>query len=90
MFVAVGRHPNTDDLGLETVGVQLDEHGFVKVDKRLKTNVEGIWAAGDIRGGPLFTHTSWDDYRILLSQMTGDGGARRTGSFRMRSSPTPS
>jgi len=72
LFVATGRVPNTDDLGLETLGILTDHHGNVKVDKRLATNVEGIWAAGDIRGGPLFTHTSWDDYRILLSQMTGD------------------
>jgi pyruvate/2-oxoglutarate dehydrogenase complex dihydrolipoamide dehydrogenase (E3) component len=67
VFVAVGRHLNTDDLGLETMGVSL------KVDKTLATNVKGIWAAGDIRGGPMFTHTSWDDYRILLSQIAGDG-----------------
>jgi pyruvate/2-oxoglutarate dehydrogenase complex dihydrolipoamide dehydrogenase (E3) component len=73
VFVAVGRRPNTDDLGLETVGVERDAHGYVKIDKRLATNVAGIWAAGDIRGGPQFTHTSWDDYRILVSQMTGDG-----------------
>ncbi len=72
LFVATGRVPNTDDLGLETVGVLQDDHGNVKVDARLATNVEGLWAAGDIRGGPLFTHTSWDDHRILLSQMTGD------------------
>jgi pyruvate/2-oxoglutarate dehydrogenase complex dihydrolipoamide dehydrogenase (E3) component len=73
VFAATGRSPNTDDLGLETVGVETNPHGFVKVDKRLATNVPGIWAAGDIRGGPLFTHTSWDDYRILRSQMSGDG-----------------
>ncbi|HWY48691.1 MAG TPA: FAD-dependent oxidoreductase, partial [Bryobacteraceae bacterium] len=73
VFAATGRTPNTDDLGLETVGVETDQHGFVKIDRRLATNVPGIWAAGDIRGGPLFTHTSWDDYRILLSQISGDG-----------------
>jgi pyruvate/2-oxoglutarate dehydrogenase complex dihydrolipoamide dehydrogenase (E3) component len=73
VFVATGRTPNTDDLGLETVGVEMDEHGCVKVDKRLATNVPGIWASGDIRGGPMFTHTSWDDYRILGSQLAGDG-----------------
>jgi pyruvate/2-oxoglutarate dehydrogenase complex dihydrolipoamide dehydrogenase (E3) component len=73
VFLATGRTPNTDDLGLEAVGVETDMHGYVKVDQRLATNVPGIWAAGDIRGGPLFTHTSWDDYRILLSQMAGDG-----------------
>ena len=73
IFVAVGRKPNTDDLGLETVGVNLDERGYVQVDTRLATNVTGVWAAGDVRGGPQFTHTSWDDFRILQSQMLGDG-----------------
>jgi pyruvate/2-oxoglutarate dehydrogenase complex dihydrolipoamide dehydrogenase (E3) component len=72
VFVAVGRKPNTRDLGLETVGVETDSLGYIKAGPRLETNVEGIWAAGDIRGGPLFTHTSWDDYRILLSQIAGD------------------
>jgi pyruvate/2-oxoglutarate dehydrogenase complex dihydrolipoamide dehydrogenase (E3) component len=73
VFLATGRKPNTDDLGLETVGVETSPHGFAKIDKRLATNIPGIWAAGDIRGGPMFTHTSWDDYRILLSQISGDG-----------------
>ena len=73
LFVATGRRPNTDDLGLETVGVKTSEHGLVEVDNRLATNVQGIWAAGDIRGGPMFTHTAWDDYRILQSQLVGDG-----------------
>ena len=72
LFVAVGRKPNTDDLGLESVGVKIDERGIVEVDERLATNVEGVWAAGDIRGGFQFTHTAWDDYRILESQMIGD------------------
>src|SRR6516164_5784400 len=73
LFVATGRRPNTDDLGLETVGVKASEHGLVEVDNRLATNVQGIWAAGDIRGGPMFTHTAWDDYRILQSRLVGDG-----------------
>ncbi|MGI8788846.1 MAG: mercuric reductase [Pyrinomonadaceae bacterium] len=72
LFVATGRKPNTDDLGLETVGVNVDKRGIVKVDERLSTNIEGIRAAGDIRGGYQFTHTAWDDYRIIESQMTGD------------------
>ena len=72
LFVAVGRRPNTDDLGLETIGVEVDEAGIVRVDERLATGVEGVWAAGDIRGGPMFTHTSWDDFRILESQLAGD------------------
>jgi pyruvate/2-oxoglutarate dehydrogenase complex dihydrolipoamide dehydrogenase (E3) component len=73
IFLAAGRQPNTDDLGLETVGVKTSKEGFVKVDDRLATSVSGVWAAGDIRGGPMFTHTSWDDYRILESQLSGDG-----------------
>ena len=77
VFLATGRKPNTDDLGLETVGVQTDQHGYVKVDRRLATNIEGIWAAGDAHVGPQFTHTSWDDHRILMSQIVGDG-ARTT------------
>lgn len=71
-FVATGRKANTDDLGLETVGVETDERGIVKVNEKLETNVEGIWAAGDIRGGFQFTHTAWDDHRVIESQMIGD------------------
>lgn len=72
LFVATGRLPNTDDLGLENIGLETSK-GIIEVDERLATPIEGIWAAGDIRGGPMFTHTSWDDHRILLSQMAGDG-----------------
>jgi pyruvate/2-oxoglutarate dehydrogenase complex dihydrolipoamide dehydrogenase (E3) component len=72
VFVAAGRRPNTDDLGLETVGLRLAKDGTVPVNELLATRVRGIWAAGDVRGGPLFTHTSWDDFRILESQMLGD------------------
>ena len=73
VFVATGRRPNTDPLGLETIGIEVTEDGIVKANEHLATNVKGIWAAGDIRGGPMFTHTSWDDYRVLMSQLTGDG-----------------
>jgi len=72
LFVAAGRKPNTDDLGLDTVGVTASR-GIVAADDRLSTNVPGIWVAGDIRGGPMFTHTAWDDYRILDSQLAGAG-----------------
>lgn len=77
LFVATGRVPNTNDLSLETVGVETDDKGVIKVDEKLGTNIRGVWAIGDVRGGAMFTHTSWDDHRILLSQMTGDG-ARTT------------
>src|SRR5207248_2159410 len=70
---AVGRTPNTDDLSIDSVGVKLTDRGNVEVNERLQTSVPGIWAVGDIRGGPLFTHTAWDDARILKSQMIGDG-----------------
>ena len=73
LFIATGRRPNTDDLGLENVGLETTEKGIVEADERLKTSVEGIWVGGDIRGGPQFTHTSYDDFRVLLSQMVGDG-----------------
>ena len=72
LFLATGRKPNTDDLGLENVGLEASE-GIVEVDERLATAVEDIWVAGDIRGGPMFTHTAYDDHRILLSQIAGDG-----------------
>ena len=73
VFLAVGRKPNTDDLGLDTVGVEVSDKGIVEVDARLATSTTGVFAAGDIRGGPMFTHTSWDDYRILASQLLADG-----------------
>jgi pyruvate/2-oxoglutarate dehydrogenase complex dihydrolipoamide dehydrogenase (E3) component len=58
---------------LETVGVTVSTHGIVQADARLATSVKDIWVAGDSRGGSQFTHTSWDDHRILLSQIAGDG-----------------
>ena len=61
------------NLGLETIGVKVSDRGIIETDKRLAASVDGVWAAGDIRGGPMFTHTAWDDYRVLMSQMTGDG-----------------
>ncbi len=73
LFVATGRHPNTGDLGLETVRVEVTDKGFVKANARLSTSVQGVWVAGDIRGGPMYTHTAWDDHRVLESQIAGDG-----------------
>lgn len=72
LFVATGRQANTDDLGLETVHLKTSRDGFLEVNRRLASRVRGIWAAGDVRGGPMFTHTSWDDHRVLLSQLAGD------------------
>ena len=78
VFFATGRTPNTEDLSLETVGIKVCDRGIVEANDRLETNVEGVWVAGYIRGGPMFTHTSWDDYRILLSQLAGDGSRTRS------------
>jgi pyruvate/2-oxoglutarate dehydrogenase complex dihydrolipoamide dehydrogenase (E3) component len=73
LFVATGRRPNTDDLGLETIGLAPRSDGTLAVDERLATPIPGVWAAGDVRGGAMYTHTSWDDHRVLHSQLTGSG-----------------
>ncbi|NPD66900.1 mercuric reductase [Lichenicola cladoniae] len=72
LLVATGRRPNTDDLGLETLGVATDQHGMIEVDERLATTVAGVWAAGDIRGGPAFTHTAYADSKVIHDQIVGD------------------
>ncbi len=73
LLVATGRRPNTDDLGLDHVGIDPDNDGFIPVDDRLRTGASGIYALGDVTGGPAFTHTSYDDHRILASDLLGDG-----------------
>jgi pyruvate/2-oxoglutarate dehydrogenase complex dihydrolipoamide dehydrogenase (E3) component len=79
LFLAAGRQPNTDELGLESVNIRPDENGIIKVDEQLRTPERGLWAAGDIRGGPAFTHTAYDDFRVLRSQFLGDSSDRRGG-----------
>jgi pyruvate/2-oxoglutarate dehydrogenase complex dihydrolipoamide dehydrogenase (E3) component len=69
VLLAVGRRPNTDDLGLDKAGVLLDEHGYVKVDDQLRTNVPGIWALGDCNGKGAFTHTSYNDFEIVAANL---------------------
>jgi|SRR5215472_8224822 len=68
-LLAMGRRPNTDDLGLETAGVAVDERGFITVDDSLRTNVPGIWALGDCNGRGGFTHTSYNDYEIVAGNL---------------------
>jgi pyruvate/2-oxoglutarate dehydrogenase complex dihydrolipoamide dehydrogenase (E3) component len=72
LLVATGRRPNADDLGLEKAGVETDERGFVRVNSRLETNVPGIWAIGDVKGGPAFTHISYNDYQIVYGNLIDD------------------
>jgi pyruvate/2-oxoglutarate dehydrogenase complex dihydrolipoamide dehydrogenase (E3) component len=69
LLVATGRRPNTDDLGLDAAGVETDTRGFIKVNSRLETSVPGIWALGDVKGGPAFTHISYDDYQIVYGNL---------------------
>ncbi|SDC01690.1 FAD-containing oxidoreductase [Paraburkholderia lycopersici] len=75
LLFATGRLPNTDDLGLETAGVECDAHGLIAVDGQLRTRVEGIWALGDVNGRGAFTHTSYDDFQIVAANLL-DGGER--------------
>ena len=71
VLVAVGRVPNTDGIGLDEAGVELTDRGFVAVDEHLRTSAEGVWAAGDCAGTPMFTHASWSDFRIIRAQLSG-------------------
>ncbi len=76
VLLAVGRTPNTDDLGLDAAGVAVDEHGYIIVDDHLSTTVPGIWAMGDCNGRGAFTHTAWNDYEIVAANLL-DGDDRR-------------
>ncbi len=76
LLIATGRRPNTDDLGLDRAGVNMDTRGYVIVDDELRTNVPGIWALGDCNGRGAFTHTSWNDYEIAAANVM-DGEHRR-------------
>jgi len=79
LLVAVGRQPNTDRLNLPSAGVEIDEQGFIKVNDQLETNVAGIYALGDVKGGPAFTHISYDDFRILRTNLLEGGQATTKG-----------
>jgi len=72
LLLAVGRVPNTDDLGLDSAGVETDRRGFINVDDQLRTNVDGIWALGDCNGLGAFTHTSYNDHEIVVANLFDD------------------
>ena len=69
ILAATGRRPNTHDLGLEKAGVVVDSHGYIKVNGRMETGVPGVWALGDVKGGPAFTHISYNDFQILYANI---------------------
>lgn len=69
VLLAVGRRPNTDGLGLEAAGIQLDERGYIIVDEQLRTSADGVWAVGDCNGRGAFTHTAWNDHEIVVANL---------------------
>jgi pyruvate/2-oxoglutarate dehydrogenase complex dihydrolipoamide dehydrogenase (E3) component len=73
LLAAVGRRPNTDDLGLQAAGIHTDARGFIAVDDQLQTNVEGVWALGDVNGRGAFTHTSYNDFEIVAANLLRGG-----------------
>ena len=81
LLIAAGRTPNADRLNLSAAGVDVDDRGFIPVNERLETNVDGIWALGDVTGGPAFTHISYDDYRIVEANVLR--GESRTTAGRL-------
>ena len=71
LLVAAGRTPNTEGIGLELAGVEVNDRGFLKVNERLQTTAENVWAIGEVAGSPLFTHISVDDFRVVHANLTG-------------------
>jgi len=78
LLLAVGRRPNTDDLGLDKAGLAVDARGFIPVDDQLRTNVPGIWAMGDCNGRGAFTHTSYNDFEIVAANVLDHDPRRLT------------
>jgi pyruvate/2-oxoglutarate dehydrogenase complex dihydrolipoamide dehydrogenase (E3) component len=78
LLVSVGRVPHTKDLGCDAAGVDLDRRGFVVVDDNYRTSADGVYAVGDVTGGPQFTHASWDDHRLLFERLMGRPGRTRS------------
>lgn len=76
VLVAIGRLPNTDALDLGSAGICTDSKGFIAVSDRLETSAPGVWALGDVTGGPAFTHTSYDDFRIVRNSVLGGAASR--------------
>jgi pyruvate/2-oxoglutarate dehydrogenase complex dihydrolipoamide dehydrogenase (E3) component len=78
VLLAAGRVPNTESLTLDAAGVRTDPHGFIRVNERLETSVPGVYALGDVKGGPAFTHISYDDFRIIRANLLQSGNTTTT------------
>ena len=81
LLIATGRAPNTASLNLPAAGIETNPKGFIAVDERLETNVKGVFAMGDIKGGPAFTHIAYDDFRILRANILEHGHATTTNRY---------
>jgi len=79
LLVATGRVPNSDRLNLAAAGVEMDRAGFIRVNERLETSAPGVWALGDVKGGPAFTHISYDDFRVVRANLLENRGATTNG-----------
>lgn len=73
LLIGLGRRPNSDDLGLDEAGIETGEHGHIRVDERLRTTADGVWALGDVNGEGAFTHTAYNDFQIVADQLFGSG-----------------
>jgi pyruvate/2-oxoglutarate dehydrogenase complex dihydrolipoamide dehydrogenase (E3) component len=78
LLVAAGRPPNTETLNLGAAGIETDKRGFIEADERLETSAPGVYALGDVKGGPAFTHISYDDFRIIRTNLLEGGNATIT------------
>jgi pyruvate/2-oxoglutarate dehydrogenase complex dihydrolipoamide dehydrogenase (E3) component len=83
LLVATGRKPNTETLNLNAAGIVTDERGYITVNDKLETGVPGVYAVGDVNGGPAFTHISYDDYRLLKTNLLDSDGGNRTVAGRL-------
>ena len=88
LLVAVGRTPNTDRLDLDRIGLSTDDRGYIHTDGVFRTAVDGVWALGDINGPGAFTHTSYQDYEILVDHLSGGNRTADGTSRPTRCSPT--
>jgi pyruvate/2-oxoglutarate dehydrogenase complex dihydrolipoamide dehydrogenase (E3) component len=79
LLIATGRVPNTEKLNLSAAGIDIDERGFIKAKNNLETSADGVYVIGDVKGGPAFTHISYDDFRILRTNLLEKGSASTDG-----------